>query len=44
MLTRDSRAAQALFAVPDDVEDVAAAQFYVNPLTAIGLVEVLHWP
>ena len=31
---------QALLAVPDDVDDVAAAQFYINPLTAMGIVEV----
>ena len=32
---------QALVAVPDSVDDVAASQYYVNPLTAMGLVEVL---
>ena len=31
---------QTLIAVPDDVDDVAAAQFYINPLTAMGIVEV----
>jgi len=33
---------QALVAVPDDVDDVAAAQFDINPLTAMGIVEVRH--
>ncbi len=31
---------QVLLAVPDDVDDVTAAQFYINPLTAMGIVEV----
>ncbi len=33
--------AQALVAVPDNMDDVLAAQAFVNPLTAIGIVEVL---
>ncbi len=37
------REVQALLAVPDSVDDVAASQFFVNPLTAMGLVEVLLW-
>ena len=34
--------AQMLLAVPDDIDDVAAAQAYVNPQTAMGIVDVRH--
>ena len=34
--------AQALVAVPDNMDDVLAAQAFVNPLTAIGIVDVRH--
>lgn len=33
-----------LVAVPDAVSDVAAAQFFVNPTTALGLLETLAVP
>ena len=38
----DIGSAQMLLAVPDDIDDVAAAQAYVNPQTAMGIVEVRH--
>ncbi len=31
-----------LLAVPDDIDDVAAAQAYVNPQTAMGIIDVRH--
>jgi NADPH:quinone reductase-like Zn-dependent oxidoreductase len=35
---------EKLVAVPDDVSDEAAAQFWVNPLTAFGFLDVLQVP
>ena len=31
-------------AVPDKVPDIAAAQFFINPITAFGFFDVLKIP
>ena len=35
---------QAVLAVPDSISDASAAQFVVNPLTVVGMLEVLAAP